>query len=280
MRFFEIPLVARETTMRAMMLALLAPATALACNTPEGPFTEREAPAKEIAAVDAAVIAALDYVADLERQATVYQGDRAFRLSESVSVVLGRTDPPVPDGTHPPPGIRSRSGPRWSSAVEDTVWARGWKVTTSEEAMVCGDQQDSYGNPVCWLRGDVDGLLLEVGRLAYVPYPAWPEMPEPPGTGGVKVNIGSFRNRGVPFDRDLYQAVYEEVRAGFRTPWDLMTVSERGAVEKEIMATYDQRAGGTDDVGALGGVSYFVRVVPGGEITHSVLTKPLLVFTH
>lgn len=280
MRFFDIPRTARETTMRAMILALLAPATALGCDTPEGPLAEREAPDRETATVDVAVIAALDYVADLERRATAYQGERAFRLSESVSVVFGTTHPPVSDGTRPPPGIRTDSGPRWSSAVEDTVWARGWRVTTTAEAMACGDQQDFYGNQICWLRGDVDGLLLEVGRLAYVPYPAWPEIPEPPGTGGVKVNIGSFRNRVVPFDRDRYQKVYEEMRAGFRTPWDLMTTGERAAAEKEIMAAYDQRAGATGDPGVLFGVSYFVRVAPGGNITHSVVAKPLLVLNH
>lgn len=265
--------------MRPAMAALFAFAAALGCE-PHSPAAEREEPTTVTATIDAALIAALEYVADLERSTIVYQGSRPFRLSESVSVVFSRAQPQRSDGRRLPPGVTLPQGPRWSTAVEDSIRARGWDVMRPEEAKSCGYQEDFDGSRVCRLSGDPNGLLLEVGLLAFAPYPDWPGMPEPPGIGGLKVTIGSFRNRVVAFDIDLYEKAYEEVRAGLREPWTMLTAAERDVTEAEIMATYDRMASASSAPGVLGGVSYFVRIVPGGDITHSVATKPLLSFHH
>ena len=87
---------------------------------------------------DAAVIAALEYVVDLERRTTVYQGDRAFELGESVFV---RFMPQRPDG------------PRWSPAVEEVAAARGWTVVRDDPKVCLPDRVDFYGDPVCRLPG-------------------------------------------------------------------------------------------------------------------------------
>lgn len=268
--------------MRPAIAVLFAIAAAQGCGPPHSPAAEPEEPTPGAATVDAALVAALEYVADIERRTVVHQGDRAFRLSESVSVVLGRGRgrSERSDGRKPPPGVTAPQEPRWSAAVEDSIRARGWRVVRPGEARSCGYREDRDGSRVCRLSGDPDGLLLEVGELAFEPYPDWPGLPEPPGTGGLKVTIGSFRNRVVPFAIDLYEKAYEEVRAGLREPWTVLTAAERRVAEAEIVAAYDRMAGASGAPGVLDGMSYFVRIVPERDITHSVADKSLLSFHH
>lgn len=230
------------------LLALLA-----ACETQ---VVARKGP--EPNELDAAVLAAVDHVVDLERRTTVYQGERAFRVNESVTVLFNHL----------------RRPPRWSSAVADSIRARGWTVVRAlDDARACSDGVNYWGEPECRLRREPDGLLVRVFALRFnapvVEYPA------PSGVGGILVGLSSYRNRVVPFDEDLYEAVdaiipfdedlYET------TPGPLPGVLPpiyKGRSD-DVRASYDHRAGASGGPGVLDRLGYYVRVLPGGKVTHS-----------
>lgn len=217
----------------------------------------REEPGRD--EIDAAVLAALDYVVDLEQRTTVHQGDRAFRVNEGVTVLFNDR----------------RRTPRWSSAVADSVRARGWTVVpTLEDARICGDGSNYWGEPECRLRREPDGLLLWVASVRFTPSPL-ADYPPPEGTGGILVALASHRNRVVPFDEDLYEAV-DAVLPFDENLYDTIPGLLPGVLppiylgrSDDVKAEYDRRAGASGGPGVLDRLDYSVRVVPGGLVTHS-----------
>ena len=210
---------------------------------------------------DAAVIAALDYVADLERRTTVYQGDRAFELGESVFVEFKSQRP---------------DGPKWSPAVEEVAAARGWIVVRDDPRICDPEKKDFHGDPICRLPGaDADGLLLVAYSVRHQPTPPldppWAGLPtDPAGIGGVIVSLRSHRNRVVPFDGDLYDEV---LRTFPEEPWEPgSAVMVRRVTRDDALAAYDRVAAATSGApGVLAWQAYGVRVTPDG-ITHSSST--------
>lgn len=207
---------------------------------------------------DAAVIAALDYVVDLERRTTVYRGDRAFRLGESVFVEFKS---------------QRQEGPRWSPAVEEVAAARGWKVVRDDPRICDLNRMDFYGDPICRLPdADADGLLLKVYSVRRQPTPTpdphWPGLPtDPTGIGGVIVDLSSFRNRLVPFDGRLYDEVLHTFPEEPMDPGSAVMV--RRVTRDEALAAYDRVAAATSRApGVLSRLAYRVRVAPDG-ITYS-----------
>lgn len=183
----------KHTNKSLALTTLALGAVVSACESGAPPLALRG-----LAESDAAVIAALDYVVKLERRTSVYQGDRAFELGESVFVEFKSQRP---------------DGSKWSSAVEEVTAARGWKVVRDDPRICDLDTRDFHGEPICRLpSAEADGLLLVVYSVRHQPTPTldppWPGLPtNPTGTGGVVVDLRSLRNRLVPFDEDLYDEV-------------------------------------------------------------------------
>ena len=90
---------------------------------------------------------------------------------------------------------------------------------------------------------------------------------DPAGTGGAIVDLRSFRNRSVPFDRQLYDEVLRTFPEEPLEPGSAVTV--RRITRDEAMAAYDRVAAAADGApGVLAWLAYRVRVAPDG-ITHS-----------